>query len=141
MNPTRGMLAPTRFLYRLGLKSRRLLPRQRCSAFGPAYANERIERIYVINLDRQPDRWDEMRRELDQVLDCSGKALTERAVRNWVRGPRPARCVPSQRDQFEDDSGSGHARASHEVDGVSALAPVIARTQRGDSRAAKGVRL
>jgi GR25 family glycosyltransferase involved in LPS biosynthesis len=81
MNPTRGILAPTRSFYRLGLKSRRLLPRQRCPAFGPAYAAGRIERIYVINLDRQPERWAEMRRELDQILDCSGDALTERAVR------------------------------------------------------------
>ena len=72
MNPTRGMLAPTRFFYRLGLKGRRLLPRQRCRAFGPAYAAERIERVYVINLDREPDRWAEMRRELDQIFDCSG---------------------------------------------------------------------
>jgi GR25 family glycosyltransferase involved in LPS biosynthesis len=81
MNPTRGMLAPTRFLYRLALKSRRLLPRQQCRAFGAACADERIERIYVINLDCQPDRWAEMSRELDQLLDCSGRALTERAVR------------------------------------------------------------
>lgn len=81
MNPTRGMLTPTRFLYRLGLKGRRLLPRQRCHAFGPAIAAERIERIYVINLDRQPDRWAEMGRELDQILDCSGDSLTRRTVR------------------------------------------------------------
>jgi GR25 family glycosyltransferase involved in LPS biosynthesis len=81
MNPTRGMLAPTRFFYRLGLKGRRLLPRQRCHAFGPANAAERIERIYVINLDRQPDRWAEMRRELDQILDCSGDSLTQRTAR------------------------------------------------------------
>ena len=81
MNPTRGMLAPTRFLYRLGLRSRRLLPKQRCRAFGPAHAAEKIERIYVINLDRQPNRWAETRRELDQMLDCSGNVLTERTVR------------------------------------------------------------
>lgn len=81
MNPTRDMLAPTRFVYRLGLRSRQLLPRQRCWAFGPSHAAERIERIYVINLDRQPDRWADMRRELDQVLDCSGWSLTGRTVR------------------------------------------------------------
>lgn len=81
MNPTRGMLALTRFFYRLGLKGRRLLPRQWCHAFGPAHPAERIERIYVINLDRQPGRWAEMRRELDQILDCSGEPLTQRTVR------------------------------------------------------------
>ena len=81
MNPTRDMRAPTRFFYHLGRKGRRLLPRQRCCAFGPASVAERIERIYVINLDRQPDRWVEMRRELDQILDCAGDALTQRTVR------------------------------------------------------------
>jgi GR25 family glycosyltransferase involved in LPS biosynthesis len=81
MNPTRGMLAPTRFLFRLGLKGRRLLPRKQCRAFGPAHPAGRIERIYVINLDRQPHRWTEMRRELDQILDSTGNALTQRTVR------------------------------------------------------------
>lgn len=82
MNLNRRMLALTRFFYRLGLQARRLLPRQRCHAFGPAHpAERRIERIHVINLDRQPDRWAEMKRELDQVLDCSGDALTQRTVR------------------------------------------------------------
>ena len=81
MNPPRGMFAPTRFIYRLALKGRWLLPRQRCQAFGPANAAERIERIYVFNLDRQPDRWAAMRRELNQVLDCLGDPLTQRTVR------------------------------------------------------------
>jgi GR25 family glycosyltransferase involved in LPS biosynthesis len=81
MNPMRGMLAPTRFLYRLALQGRRLLPCQRCRAFGPADAAERIERIYVINLDREPDRWREMRRELGQIVDSSGDALTGRTMR------------------------------------------------------------
>ncbi len=81
MNPTQDRLAATRFLYSVGLKSRRLLPRQRCGAFGPAHGTERIERIYVVNLDCEPHRWAEMRRELDQLLDCSGRALTERVVR------------------------------------------------------------
>ena len=75
------MLAPARFLYRLALEGRRLLPRQRCRAFGPADGVERIERIYVINLDREPDRWRVMKRELGQVLDSSGGALTGQTVR------------------------------------------------------------
>jgi len=81
MNPTRGLLGPIKFFYRLGLKFRRLLPRQRCSAFGPTHAAERIERIYVISLDRQPERWAEMRLELDQILDSAGDTLSERTVR------------------------------------------------------------
>ena len=58
MNPARRRLAPVRMLHRLGMEGRRLLPRQRCNAFGDAA--DRIEQIYVINLDRQPERWHEM---------------------------------------------------------------------------------
>lgn len=56
---------------------RRLLPSIRCKAFGPLNTKDqpRIERIYVINLKRQPARWAEMQRELKHVLDCSGVAL------------------------------------------------------------------
>src|SRR5262249_41818466 len=78
MNLLKGMLGPARFLYRLALEGRRLLPREHCGAFGPANG---IERIYVINLDREQDRWRDMERELDQVLDLSGRALTARTVR------------------------------------------------------------
>lgn len=83
MNLSRPLLAPTKLLHSIGLKSRRLLPRQQCHTFGPTTESERhrIERIYVINLDRQPDRWAEMSRELSQVLDSSRAALTKRAVR------------------------------------------------------------
>lgn len=81
MNLTRRMLALNRFFYRFGLQTRRLLPTQRCHAFGPAHTAGQIGRIYVINLDRQPERWGEMKRELGQVMDGSGDALTQRAVR------------------------------------------------------------
>jgi GR25 family glycosyltransferase involved in LPS biosynthesis len=81
MNLTKRMFALDRFLYRLGLQARRLLPRQRCHVFGPGAEAERIGRVYVINLDRQPDRWAAIRRELDQVLDGSGHALSQRTMR------------------------------------------------------------
>lgn len=81
MNTTRNMLAPTKFLYRLGVKGRRLLPPQRCSAFGCASEASRIERIYVINLDRQARRWAEMRRELDRINDHTGESLLKRTER------------------------------------------------------------
>jgi GR25 family glycosyltransferase involved in LPS biosynthesis len=55
---------------------------------------ERIERIYVINLERQRDRWIEMGRELSQVLDSSGDELAKRTARysavdarNFVQSP------------------------------------------------------
>ena len=83
MNGSRPLPTLLKLLYSIGLASRRLLPRQQSNTFGPATESEvhRIERIYVINLDRQPDRWAEMSRELRQVLDSSRAALTKRAVR------------------------------------------------------------
>ena len=83
MNLSSPLLAPTKLLHRIALKSRRLLPRQQSHTFGPSTESEphRIERIYVINLDRQPDRWAEVSLELNQVLDSSRAALTQRAVR------------------------------------------------------------
>lgn len=84
MNRSRPLLAPTKLLHTIFLKSRRLLPPQQCHTFGPSSESgrHRVERIYVINLDRQPDRWAEMSRELSQVLDSSRTALTMRAVRH-----------------------------------------------------------
>lgn len=81
MNLTKRMFALNRVFYRVGLQARRLLPRQRCPAFGHADLADRIQRIYVINLDRQPGRWAAMRRELDQVLDGSGNTLSQRTLR------------------------------------------------------------
>src|SRR5680860_197004 len=46
-----------------------------------ATERKRIERIYVINLDRQPDRWIEISRELSQILDSSRRELAKRTVR------------------------------------------------------------
>jgi GR25 family glycosyltransferase involved in LPS biosynthesis len=54
-----------------------LLPKKRTAAFGPFNTKEqpRIEHIYVINLNRQPDRWTKMEQELRHVLDCTGVEL------------------------------------------------------------------
>src|SRR5438094_3491971 len=83
MNLSTPLLARAKLLHSIMLKSRRLLPRQQSHTFGPSTESEphRIGRIYVINLDRQPDRWAEVSRELNQVLDSSRAALTKRAVR------------------------------------------------------------
>lgn len=83
MNLSRPLLGPSKLLYRIGVKARRLLPRQKCQTFGPSNAKEsaRIERIYVINLDRQLDRWTEMGRELGHILDSSGAELANLTVR------------------------------------------------------------
>lgn len=76
---------PSKYLFRIAMRCRSLLPRTRSQAFGLVSQTEqpRIERIYVINLDRQPARWNEMKRELKHVLDWSGadlRNLTERFV-------------------------------------------------------------
>jgi GR25 family glycosyltransferase involved in LPS biosynthesis len=83
MNLSSPLLAPTRLFHSMAVQGRRLLPRQQSHAFGPSIESEphRIGRIYVINLDRQPDRWDEVSRELNQVLDSSRAALTKLTVR------------------------------------------------------------
>lgn len=102
MNLNRRMLALNRVFYRLGLRARRLLPRQRCHALGPADPAERIERIeriYVISLDRQADRWAEMKQELDQVLDCAGDGFTQRTVRFPACDATSFACSPKADDE------------------------------------------
>jgi GR25 family glycosyltransferase involved in LPS biosynthesis len=83
MNLASPWSAPSKFLFRLAIKFRRLLPKKGSQAFGPVNTKRqpRIEHIYVINLNRQPSRWAEMELELRHVLDWSGaeiRNLTER---------------------------------------------------------------
>lgn len=77
MNLSSPWQAPSKFLFQIAVKCRRLLPKKRSRAFGLLNNQEqaRIERIYVINLNRQPARWAEMKQELRLVLDCSGGEL------------------------------------------------------------------
>src|SRR6185436_3545904 len=88
--------APSKLLFGIAMRSRRLLPKKRCQAFGLLNTKERptIERIYAINLDREPTRWAEMEQELRHVLDWSGAELwdlTERYAavdaKNFTREP------------------------------------------------------
>ena len=44
-------------------------------SFGTEKHNDTIQRIYVINLDRKPDRWRQMSRELGSLRERSGKPL------------------------------------------------------------------
>lgn len=72
-----------KFLFRASLKCRRLLPNKRSKAFGIPIAkkNSKIERICVINLDRQVTRLAEMKKELKHVLDWSGAELWDLTAR------------------------------------------------------------
>lgn len=85
MNLTRPSLQAVSQAFRCWLNLRRLLPKQRCRTFGVHAAKKgpRIEKVYVINLDREPDRWSKMKQELRHILDSSGGellSLTERHV-------------------------------------------------------------
>jgi GR25 family glycosyltransferase involved in LPS biosynthesis len=85
VNLSRPPLAALGNIFRLWLSLRRLLPRRTCRTFGISDAEgcPRIEKAYVINLDRQPERWSEMEQELRHILDSSGTELlklTERHV-------------------------------------------------------------
>lgn len=85
MNLSHRPLAVICYVFRLWLNLRRLLPRRKCRTFGVPVAEgcQRIEKIYVINLDRQPGRWSKMEQELRHILDSSGTELlklTERHV-------------------------------------------------------------
>jgi GR25 family glycosyltransferase involved in LPS biosynthesis len=85
MNLARPPIAVVCHVFRLWLTLRRLLPRRKCQAFGVqgAAKGNRIEKVYVINLDREPGRWAKMEQELKHILDWSGASLlnlTERHV-------------------------------------------------------------
>ena len=74
-----GLLA--RLLYRVVLGTRYLRAKPTCESLGPSQRHDTVERIYVINLDRQGDRWRQMRRELGSLNDYSGKPLATIARR------------------------------------------------------------
>lgn len=83
MNLSKPMRAVSRLLHSLFLRCRTYLPRQQSHTFTAPSDGRRsgIGPIFVINLDRQPDRWADVRRELDRILDATGKPLSERIVR------------------------------------------------------------
>jgi GR25 family glycosyltransferase involved in LPS biosynthesis len=83
MNLSRPLGAAARFAHFLFLHYRMRLPRQRCLSFGPLSDGQTsgIGPIFVVNLDRQPNRWTDILRELSCILDAAGKPLSERAVR------------------------------------------------------------
>lgn len=77
MNLCKPLLAPSKLLYGIAMRCRRLLPRQITRTFGFPSQGEgpKIDRIHVINLDRQPTRWATLEQELRHVLDWSGVEL------------------------------------------------------------------
>jgi GR25 family glycosyltransferase involved in LPS biosynthesis len=72
-------------IFRLWLTIRRIFPKSKCIAFGLKIKNDYplIDKIYVINLDREPSRWTKLKQELERIIDNQGTKLiklTERIV-------------------------------------------------------------
>jgi GR25 family glycosyltransferase involved in LPS biosynthesis len=84
MNLARRPIAVLGHAYRFWLALRMFLPRQKSRTFGVHGGEERlmVERIYVINLDRETGRWSRMEQELRQILDYSGSCLLDLTVRH-----------------------------------------------------------
>jgi len=85
MNLARPPLSAVSQVFRFWLTLRRFLPRRKCRTFRVQDAEKGpgIEKVYVINLDREPGRWSKMEQELRHILDSSGAdllSLTERYV-------------------------------------------------------------
>ena len=77
MNIASPMSKLSKCFYRTAIKWRRFLPKKRSQAFGPLSSQHhpKIEHIYVINLDRQPNRWAEIKSELRHALDWASVEL------------------------------------------------------------------
>lgn len=85
----------SRLLYRAMLGTRHLATRPRSKTFGAEQHHDAIPRIYVINLDRKPDRWRQMSRELGSLRDRSGKSLATMIRRFSAIDARYYKALPS----------------------------------------------
>lgn len=63
------------------LHTRLLDVKTNVNSFATDESNDAIQRIYVINLDRKPDRWQQVSRELSRFRDRSGSPLSSIARR------------------------------------------------------------
>ncbi len=77
MNLSKPWNSAFRFFFQSWLKVRCLLPRHRSNSFASESEKQttRIQKIYVINLDRQSGRWARVQQELKRILDASGADL------------------------------------------------------------------
>lgn len=85
MNLVRPPLAVFRLVFRIAHALRKMLPVQASKAFStePTSNSRTIEKIYVINLDREPSRWSNVKQELRRIRDRFGNdllSITERHV-------------------------------------------------------------
>lgn len=84
MNLFEPLRGAQRLLHSLFLRTRAFLPVQQSMAFGQAIAAgcAHITDIYVINLDRQPERLAAVYRELNRIVDAGGQPLSQRLIRH-----------------------------------------------------------
>jgi GR25 family glycosyltransferase involved in LPS biosynthesis len=75
-----------------------MLPAQTSHAFGPRQSpnDQTIEKIYVINLDREPARWARIKRELGRIRDRVGNDLLSLAERHTAVDARSFSQDPSK---------------------------------------------
>ncbi|WP_165849249.1 family 16 glycosylhydrolase [Candidatus Cryosericum septentrionale] len=64
-----------RLLYRLITQARLLDVKTKSNSFTSSEAGDAIQRIYIISLDRKPDRWRQVSRELKRIRSRSGASL------------------------------------------------------------------
>lgn len=74
MNLDRAASLLRKLVFRTTHALANMLPGQRIDAFGSGH--NKIEEILVINLDRQPNRWRRMQRELGRLRASDGSPLT-----------------------------------------------------------------
>lgn len=78
MNSDRPKLAAVRLAFRLGYGLLKFLPNQASKSFGPSESSGKtIGKIYVINLDRAPDRWSRIKGELKRLRNECGQDLLD----------------------------------------------------------------
>ena len=93
MNTARKTGLLSRLWFRATLGARYLGNKTSSESLGIEKHSDTIQRIYVINLDRKPDRWRQMRRELGSLRDRSGKSLAAMSRRfsavdaRYYKGP------------------------------------------------------
>lgn len=64
-----------RLLYKLITQARLLDVKTKSNSFTSSEEGDAIQKIYIINLDRKPDRWQQVSRELKRIKSRSGASL------------------------------------------------------------------
>ena len=83
MNLTPPSTAIVSNIFRFWLTLRPLLSNRKCKTFSVQSSSKfpTIDKIYVINLDREQARWSKMKQELKYILDSSGAEILKLAER------------------------------------------------------------